>query len=122
MTRFGLKKVIREKEEIIQRMEDKLMNAKQAAAAAAKEIERLEAMIRKYTADVRGYNKCITGMINGESPCGWCEDREECQLSDKDGKGCENWWLAFDHPDVTTEPEEGDADDSKGIFSESIKG
>ena len=76
------------------------MNARQAAKAAAKavkaaakRIEELENYNRRACADIKAYNDCIDGMIAGQSPCPWCAEYEECQLNEKDGKGCKEWWL-----------------------------
>lgn len=69
------------------------MNARQAAKAAAKQIEELMDFNRRCSADIKAYNQCIDGMIAGESPCPWCMEYEECQLEAKDGKGCSEWWL-----------------------------
>lgn len=89
------------------------MNARQAAKAAAKRIEDLENYNARCKADIVAYNQCITGMIDGESPCKWCEEYEECQHEAKDGKGCGDWWLKY--CDMVTEGE----DDSKGIYGAS---
>ena len=92
------------------------MNAKQALKTATKKIEELEDYNRRASADIKAYNKVIDSMIAGGSPCDWCEDRNECQLQAKaDGKGCSEWWLAFDRPDI---PEGEEApNDSERIFS-----
>ena len=79
------------------------MNGRQAARSAAQRIEELEHWIRLNTADIKGYNKVILGMIEGESPCGMCNDRDECQREEKDGKGCEDWLLKFGLADVPEE-------------------
>lgn len=71
------------------------MNGRQAARAAAQRIEELEHIVRLNTADIQAYNQVILGQIKGESPCGLCNDREECQREEKDGKGCEDWLLKF---------------------------
>ena len=72
------------------------MNARQAAKAAAKRIEELEFTGARAAADIKAYNEVILAMIEGKSPCEWCEAREECQLEAKDGKGCSEWWLKFE--------------------------
>ena len=89
------------------------MNSKQALKAASKHIENMEYSISRYVIDVKAYNACILAMIKGESPCQYCEDHEECQLSAKDGAGCEDWFL-MDIPPVAEEEEE--ADEGKGIL------
>lgn len=77
------------------------MNARQAAKLAAKRIEELEDFNRRSVADIKAYNACIDGMIQGKSPCLWCEEENECQLKDKYGKGCSEWWLkSFTQDDV----------------------
>jgi len=103
------------------------MNAKQAAKAAAKKIEELEDYNRRASSDIKAYNEVILGMIDGKSPCDWCEENNACGLQAKaDGKGCQDWWLMWDHPE-TPAPDgsaEGgdDSDDSKGILSASPDG
>ncbi len=71
------------------------MNGRQAAKAAAKRIEELEYVGMRQMLDVQQYVACVHGMIEGNSPCPYCEDYEECQLEAKDGKGCTQWWLKF---------------------------
>jgi len=47
--------------------------------------------------------QCIFGMIEGKSPCEWCEDFKECSALSKNeqpygfrfGKGCKDWFLRF---------------------------
>lgn len=40
--------------------------------------------------------KCIAGMIEGRSPCWWCEECKECKRKEHmSSKGCKNWWLRF---------------------------
>ncbi len=87
------------------------MNGRQAAKAAAKKIEELENYNRRSKADITGYNVVIQALIRGESPCPWCEEYSECQLEEKDKKGCAQWWLAYGHPDL----KEDDADDSERV-------
>ena len=71
------------------------MNKRQALKAAAAHIVELEDWNRRATADIKAYNKCIDGMIAGQSPCDWCEENRsgECENPDKGGKGCAEWWL-----------------------------
>lgn len=92
------------------------MNARQAAKAAAKRIEELEDFNRRASADIKEYNSCILDMIEGGSPCKYCEDYSECQLEEKDRKGCKEWWLRY------KEAEKEDSDDSKGIHGASPEG
>ena len=90
------------------------MNAKQSLKLAAKRVEELEHYNAKCKADIVAYNRVITGMIVGDiNPCDWCEEKDECQLEAK-GKGCDNWWLAFTHPEVKEEA----ADDSERVSIE----
>ena len=86
------------------------MNGRQAAKAAAKKIEELENYNAKSKADITMYNVVIQAMIEGKSPCEWCEEHEECQHTEKDVKGCSDWWLAFTLPEVKE-----DANDSEGV-------
>lgn len=86
------------------------MNARQAARAAAKKIEELENFNARSKADITVYNHVILQMIDGKSPCPWCEENKECQLEAKDGKGCQEWWLAYE-----TIVEEDQANDSEGL-------
>ena len=72
------------------------MNGRQAAKRAAERIEELEYFNLRCTQDIKGYVACINHMIHGGSPCEFCEDMSECQLKAKDeGKGCDEWMLAF---------------------------
>lgn len=71
------------------------MNARQAARAAAKRIEEMERVNILMSRDIRGYNTVILKMIEGESPCPYCEEFEECQLEARGNKGCSEWWLKF---------------------------
>lgn len=76
------------------------MNMKQSLKAAATHIEELTHSNARYRNDVIAYNECITAMIEGKSPCTWCEDHEECQLQAKDGIGCTDWMLAMKYGEV----------------------
>lgn len=71
------------------------MNAKQAAREAAKRIEDLEITLSRAMSDIKRYNQCIDSMIEGGSPCDWCEDRRECHL-EAQGKGCGLWMLSYE--------------------------
>ena len=79
------------------------MNARQAAKAASIRIQDLERINKLYAADVKDYYECIEGTVDGESICKWCDDHEECQLQAKDGKGCKEWILKRQPPEVTHE-------------------
>ena len=73
------------------------MNARQALKSVLKKNKELAYHVARSAADITLYNECILGMIKGESPCEWCNDREECQLEAKElGNGCEDWLLTFD--------------------------
>ena len=71
------------------------MNGRQAAKAAAKRIEELEYVVKMQIADIKDYNACIVGHIEGESVCKWCEEAPECQRDVKDKGGCSEWWLRY---------------------------
>ena len=71
------------------------MNGRQAAKVAAQRIDELEYTIMRHIVDTRNYVACIHDMIEGKSPCAYCEEHEECQLEAKDNKGCAEWWLRF---------------------------
>ena len=86
MTKCFLKAKIRE-------LEREIMNGRQAAKLAAEHIKELEFYNAKCKQDITAYNQVIEALIRGESPCRWCEDIEECQLEEKNGKGCAEWML-----------------------------
>ena len=90
-----IEKEAREKREGVEKV-----NAKQSLRAASRYIEDLSHSNARYRNDVVAYNECIMAMIDGESPCGWCEDHEECQLQAKDGSGCSEWMLAMKFGEV----------------------
>ena len=72
------------------------MNAKQSLKLVSKRLEDLEIILARAQNDIRDYNLCIDSMIKGGSPCDWCEEQAECQLTAKDeGKGCAEWWLRY---------------------------
>lgn len=77
------------------------MNGRQAARAAAGRIAELEYVNTMQARDIKDYNAVIQHMIEGNSPCDYCEECNECQLEAKGGKGCTEWWLRY--------PEEGSA-------------
>ena len=92
------------------------MNAKQALRAASKHIEDLEDFNRRSVSEVKYLNKVIDSVIAKEKTyCDWCEEENECQRECK-GTGCSEWWLKMNLPVL---PEEGEANDSKGILSAS---
>jgi len=71
------------------------MNGRKAAREAAKIIENLENHCRRSALDIRAYNQVILDMIDGKSPCEWCEDRDECENENLNGNGCKDWMLTF---------------------------
>lgn len=77
------------------------MNAKQALKKVVQRNADLEDYNRRCSADIKAYNECIDTMIAGGSPCPWCEEYAECQLEEKDKKGCAQWWLKEMTPTVT---------------------
>jgi hypothetical protein len=91
------------------------MNAKQSLKLAEKRINDLEIVMARAQRDIKKYNQVIIGMINGDSPCQYCEEQAECQLQAKaSGKGCPEWWLAYDPDGQQTE---GSDDDGKNVLS-----
>ena len=69
----------------------------QVDRALVKRIVDLEITLKRAMSDIKRYNECIDGMITGQSPCEWCEDKTECQReAHKTGKGCELWMLGYD--------------------------
>lgn len=74
------------------------MNGRQAAKMAAKRIEELEHYNRMAAADIKDYNRCIDGVIAGQTTfCDWCADKDEC---DKQEKGtCCGEWMLRDQPE-----------------------
>jgi len=96
------------------------MNARQSLKLVAKRLEEVEIVLARAKVDIKHYNQVIDGMIAGGSPCDWCEDQTECQLTAKaEGKGCSEWWL-IDQDKVTAK--DGDGDEGKGLFPESSAG
>ena len=86
------------------------MNARQAAKAASIRIEELENTGKKAAADIKTYNEVILGMIEGKSPCDWCEDQQECRDAGKtEIAGCDDWMLR-------SQPVGGDGVDGEGVF------
>ena len=72
------------------------MNARQSLKIVSARLADVETVLARAQADIKDYNQCIDSMIKGGSPCDWCEDQIECQLTAKaDGKGCESWWLRY---------------------------
>lgn len=100
MTKCYLKRQIRH-------MEVEKVNARQAAKAAAKHIEELEDMNKRYAHDIRLFYQTISHMIQHGSPCDYCEDREECRTAGKDLEiGCEEWFLDSGLPETEETPDE----------------
>ena len=86
------------------------MNARQAAKAASLRIAEMERVAALNKQDIIDYNACILGIIDGKSPCEWCEDLEDCLSGSKDvSTGCANWMLRF-HKQTETETEEHEQD------------
>ena len=84
------------------------MNTKQALRVCSQRLIETEAVLARAQSDIKDYNLCIGSMIAGGSPCDWCEEQAECQLTAKsDGKGCAEWWLRF---------KEDGADEGEGIL------
>ena len=106
MTKCFLKGKIRD-------LEREIMNARQAAKAAAEIIKEQERVMALNKKDIIDYNNCILSMIEGGDPCEYCEDKEECQLEAK-GKGCDQWMLKSQKI-TSLDVKEGE-DDSKGIY------
>ena len=80
------------------------MNAKQSLKLCSQQLLDTEATLARASRDIKRYNDCIDSMIQGGSPCDWCEDARECGRVEKaEGKGCDQWWLAYE--------EEQDAED-----------
>ena len=72
------------------------MNARQSLKIVSKRLKDTEITLARAQADIRDYNSCIDSMIAGGSPCDWCEDQCECQLTAKaEGRGCSEWWLKY---------------------------
>ena len=93
------------------------MNARQAAKAAAKQIEELEYMNNCRVQDIKDYNACILDMIAGKSPCWWCEENRLAECEHKDSwmsAGCHEWWLRYRVPET-----EGGDPDGKAQAAES---
>ena len=89
------------------------MNQRQSLKAASKHIQELEDFNARASADIKAYNTIILCMIEGASPCGWCEERAECQLEAKDGKGCSEWWLGYGTQITEGDVKEADKDGAK---------
>lgn len=82
------------------------MNAKQSLKLCSHQLEIAEITLRRAQRDIKRYNDCIDSMIQGGSPCDFCEEKPECQLEAKAaGKGCGEWWLSYE-----PEPGSGEAD------------
>ena len=69
------------------------MNARQSLKLASQKIENMGYTLFCNKADIKEYNRCIEGMIRGESPCPFCNEYAECMNEEKDGKGCSEWLL-----------------------------
>lgn len=91
------------------------MNARQSLKLTAKRLEEVEIVLARAKVDIKHYNQVIDWMIAGGSPCDWCEDQVECQLTAKaEGKGCPEWWL-IDQDKVTAKDGDG-GDEGEGLL------
>ena len=79
------------------------MNAKQAAKKAAAMVEEVEKrneelafMNMRQSKDIKDYNTVILSLIDGKSPCPWCEEYKDCKLEARDKTGCQEWWLRYE--------------------------
>ena len=43
----------------------------------------------------RAYNTVIQAMIDGDSPCHYCCDQQDCDRAERLRGGCEDWLLDF---------------------------
>ena len=77
--------------------DERKMNGRQAARAANKRIQELEASNAMYARDIKDYNAVVLDMIAGKSPCGWCENNrlDECEHASRGSAGCSEWWLKY---------------------------
>lgn len=89
------------------------MNSRQAAKAAGQRVMELERILALNKMDIVNYNLCILSMIDGKSPCEFCEDYEECQLEAKADKGCGEWMLKIPKPVQAEKVGEPDAKGTK---------
>ena len=71
------------------------MNSRQAAKAASKRIEELEALVAGQTQDIKDLYAAIMDHISGESLCLWCEEYPVCHLKAKNTASCSEWWLRY---------------------------
>ena len=71
------------------------MNSRQAAKAAAKRIEELEALVAGQTQDIKDLYAAILDHISGESLCRWCEEYPVCHLKAKNTASCTEGWLRY---------------------------
>ena len=94
------------------------MNGRQAAKLASLQVIELERIRALNTEDIIDYNLCILSMIDGRSPCPFCEDYDECQLEAKDHKGCGEWMVRSHEKRIATAAqaaeEAGDPDGEQG--------
>ena len=109
MGRWMLKKKLKE-------LEEEAMNKRQSLKAAELRIAENERIMALNKADIMLYNNCILHMIEGGSPCDYCEDSKECELEANGSKGCDQWML---HGQPVTVAKGGDADESTGIYGAS---
>ena len=97
------------------------MNMRQSLKAASERIGKLEDWNNKSKKDIKAYNECIDGVIQGRcSFCDWCEENRlgECDKPEK-GTGCAEWWL-LDVSAAKIPEEGGQADGGQEDLSETI--
>lgn len=73
--------------------------------------------------DITAYNQCILAMIDGGNPCDWCEEKRlgECEHTDLDGKGCQDWFLKDLDAVAQETGEEQEAVQVEGVLPEGEK-
>lgn len=74
--------------------------------------------------DIQDYVAAMMGVIDGESPCLWCEEKRlgDCTEWENMTNGCHGWWLRLrpDHPLAQQmeqqKQREASASDSESVF------
>ena len=59
------------------------------------ELQDMRAWVAKRDYENQLMQLCIAGMIQGRSPCWWCEECKECKREQHMKQGCGDWWLRF---------------------------